>query len=83
MKWLEFLSRVFRDYADDDAIVWRDEARSYAWLSEQIAAWRQRLVADGVRSGTVVLLDADFSPHAVALFLALMERGCIDRKSVV
>ena len=74
---IAFLEAVFRECPDADAIVWRDEAYSYAWLLERLGSWRARLEEEDVTVGAVVLIRADFSPNAVALFLALLERGCV------
>ena len=71
------LERVFAEKADAEAIIWRDTSHSYRWLAEALARAGDALAASGVASGAVVMLDADFSPRAVALLLALVRRGCI------
>ncbi len=60
-----------------DALIWHERSFSYAWLRERIDHWLQRLEIEGVAAGTVTALEADFSPNAIALFLALVERGCV------
>lgn len=77
MTHIDFLTRVFEEHADSDALIWRDESYSYGWLLERLVHWRARLEADGVAPGNVTSLEADFSPEAITLFLALIERGCI------
>ncbi len=72
-----FLTRVFEQYREDDAIVWNDKAYSYAWLINRTRNWRRELTTEGIRPGHVVILEADFSPESVALFLALTENGCV------
>ena len=72
-----FLLEVFEKCRDDDAIIWRDQAYSYGWLLGRIEELRQQLEDSGLDSGTVVALEADYSPHVIALFLALLERGCM------
>jgi acyl-CoA synthetase (AMP-forming)/AMP-acid ligase II len=57
--------------------VWRDREVTYGWLDEEIDRWSQWLTVQQADSGAVVSLEADFSPTAVALFLALMERNCV------
>jgi long-chain acyl-CoA synthetase len=71
---IDFLLEVFERHALDEAIVWHDRAFTYAWLLEHIETCRQRL---DVEEGTVVAVEADFSPAGVALFLTLIERGAI------
>ncbi len=74
---IEFLCDVFKQHAADEAVVWKDEPYTYGWLLEQLDVWRARLDEEQIEPGTVTMLEADFSPSAVALFLALAERGCI------
>ena len=74
---IEFLRTVFRSHSGNDAIVWRDQTFSYGWLTEAIDRWTERLDKEGVKPGAVVSLEADYSPNAVALMLALVGRGCV------
>lgn len=74
---IEFLLKVFEQHCADHALVWRDQAYSYAWMLERVAFWRARIHAERVAPGTVTFIEADFSPNAVALFLALLEAQCI------
>ncbi len=72
-----FLTAVFEQCRPDDAIVWKDQAYSYAWLLERTDHWREWLRGRKVEPGSVIALEGDFSPNAVALFLALLDEGCI------
>ncbi|HXF86665.1 MAG TPA: fatty acid--CoA ligase family protein [Anaerolineales bacterium] len=74
---IEFLLKVFKENANDDAIIWRDRSFSYQWLHERVLEWQQALIKNNVLPGSVVILEADFSPNAIALFLALIEQCCI------
>lgn len=73
---IDFLLSVFDDHADAEAMIWRSQSFSFAWFSESLRQWRHRLKNEAV-SGCVVSLEADFSPNAVTLLLALIEQGCI------
>jgi acyl-coenzyme A synthetase/AMP-(fatty) acid ligase len=73
----QFLIDRFRANADRDAIVWRDRSFSYGWLADAVEAWAERLDSGSVPAGAVVSLEADFSPNAVALLLALVDRSTI------
>ena len=75
--FIDFLLRVFEEHEADDAIVWRAHTRTYRWLLDRIHQWRHDLHAQAVAAGTVVAVEGDFSPNAVALFLALSERGAV------
>jgi acyl-coenzyme A synthetase/AMP-(fatty) acid ligase len=72
---IDFLLEVFRENASKDALIWRDRAVSYGWLADAVVRWTADLGEHGVERGTVVSLEADFSPTAVALLLALAARG--------
>ncbi len=75
--FVDFLREVWRAHQERDAIIWRGDSYSYGWLLERFSHWTQRLAAESLEPGAVVILEADFSPNAVALFLALAERSCI------
>ena len=72
-----FLLDVFQAHEAHDAIVWRDGVFSFGWLAEAVQRWIRRLEASVVTPGSVVSLEADFSPSAISLMLALMEHRCI------
>ena len=74
---IEFLTDVFAENADTEAIAWRGEVVNYGWLHDRVNAWRETLSREGVSTGTVVALEADFSPNSVAAFLALVDAGAI------
>src|SRR5438046_8145904 len=75
--FLEFLFVVFRANARAEAVIWRDQSFSYGELLTRTELWRSYLQKNDVTNGTVVAIDADFSPNAIALMLALIETGCI------
>jgi long-chain acyl-CoA synthetase len=74
---IDFLVNIFQENQDQEAIVWQDRIYSYGWLLERLQYWRGLLDAKGVEPGRVSILEADFSPNAVALFLALLDRNSI------
>jgi acyl-CoA synthetase (AMP-forming)/AMP-acid ligase II len=75
--YIDFLIERFRTNPTSDALVWRDQRFSYGWMADAVERWTRSLDEQGVARGAVVSLEADFSPNAVALLLALVERGCI------
>lgn len=75
--YIDFLLEAFDANQTKDAVVWRGQAYSYGWLSRAIDSWKGRLLAAAVAPGAVVSLEADFSPNAIALLLALVEHGCV------
>jgi long-chain acyl-CoA synthetase len=74
---IDFLLEVFREKRSADAIVWNEQVYTYDWLLDRIEDWRAKIDGENLDPGTVVLLEADFSPNSVALFLALADRRCI------
>src|SRR5262245_21712725 len=74
---IQFILDVFKENKQDDAIIWRDQTYAYEWLYDRVLEWRSELVKQSVASGSVVILEGDFSPNAVALFIVLIEHSCI------
>ncbi len=75
--FVDFLKTVFEAHKAAEAIICRDQVRSYGWLLERLAHWEMQAAAAGVMPGQVVCIEADFSPESVTLFLALTELGAI------
>lgn len=74
---IQFMLDRFQSHPDDDAIIWSDQRYSYGWLVNAIDGWMRQLDEQNVPRGAVVSLEADFSPNAIALLLALIDRDCI------
>lgn len=74
---IEFLLDVFEAEQNEDAIVWQDRKVTYSWLLARVQYWQDQLALAKIPKGAVVVLEADFAPNAVALFLALIERRCV------
>jgi len=75
--FIDFMLQKFEHNKSKDAIVWNDKAYSYGWLLERIQNWKEKLKKRSIPKGSVVILEGDFSPNAVALFLCLLEHSCI------
>lgn len=73
---LSFLHDRFDQVADRPALVSGGATFTYRQLGDAIAQWRSTLRAENLRQ-RVVTLEADFSPNAAALLLALWEESCI------
>lgn len=71
-----FLDR-FQNVAQEEALIWRDQAFLYQDLLGLIAYWQQQLTQHGIKEGAVVGLQGTFSPDAVALLFALLQQNCI------
>jgi long-chain acyl-CoA synthetase len=74
---LDFLWQRFADNLDDDALIWRNATYSYGWLQAAVGRWQRFIQKQQTAPGTVVALEAGYSPEAVALFLALLEGNCV------
>jgi long-chain acyl-CoA synthetase len=72
---LGFLLDEFRSRRDAEALVWQDRSFTYGHLADRVTELGQALDAAAVPAGAVVSLEADFSPNAVALLLAIVRRG--------
>lgn len=74
---IDFLLESFKKNSDREAIVWKGQSFTYQWLLDRLNHWRQTIQSEGIEPGTVVTLEGDFSPNAVALFLASAEAKTI------
>ena len=74
---VDFLRDTWRSYKNDDAIIWNEESYSYGWLLDRLVFWNEKIAAEQIARGKVTILNGDFSPNAVALFIALAAHGCI------
>ena len=74
---VEFLLERFARHPDREAIIWRDQAYTYAWLLDRVRQSEALIKSSTVPCGAVVTIEADFSPSSVALFLALARHRCV------
>jgi long-chain acyl-CoA synthetase len=74
---VSWLIERFRAVPDEPALVFRDEPSSYGQLLELMEFWAAELPRHGVGTGSSVLIEGGFSPHAVALLLSLARLGAI------
>jgi len=75
--FLDFLFDVFRANAGAEAIVWKNRSFTYGELLDRTEHWRGYLQKNDVTTGTVTAIEADFSPNAITLMLALIKAGCV------
>lgn len=75
--FIDFLRQRFGEAGDAAALVWREQEYTYKYLLDEVDNWAAYLADNGLAEGSVVSLEADFSPRAIALMLALIERGCV------
>ncbi len=64
-------------WASHPAIVWHDHPYTYHDLLSRIKTWHDILDHHDVGPGQVVTIEGDYSPNAVSLLLALIERNDI------
>ncbi len=74
---LSWLVAKFEQAQDRPALIWRDQTSSYGWLRRRIDYWLCQLGGPSALAGRVVALEADYSPDAVALLLALAHARAI------
>jgi long-chain acyl-CoA synthetase len=74
---IEFLLERFRGHAGDEAIVFRDRSHTFQELLDGIAAARAEHAAHGIGPGSLVALEADFSPRGIAHLLGLLGSGAV------
>lgn len=75
--FIDFLLEQFNRNAEKDALIWHNEAYSYGRILDLFESWKLKLEMEKLPNGSVVALDADFSPSSIALLLALIESKSI------
>jgi long-chain acyl-CoA synthetase len=75
--FIDFLMEQFKRNADKNALIWNNEAYSYGRLLDLFEIWKQKMEQENLPEGSVVALDADFSPVSIALLFALIKTKCI------
>ncbi|MEW9052635.1 MAG: fatty acid--CoA ligase family protein [Neobacillus sp.] len=75
--YIDFLLERFKINADKQALIWKNEVYSYGKMHELIDNLSLELENEELPEGSIVALDADFSPTSIALLLALIEKKCI------
>lgn len=75
--FIDFMLEAFEKHRENEAIVWKDQIYHYEWLLDRFDYWKEQIQINNISCGTVVIIEADFSPNAIALFLALLDRACI------
>ena len=73
---IDFFLEQFRKNANNEAMVWKDKIYTYQELLGYVENDLKKL-REQISVPLVVSVEADFSPHAAALLLALVELGCI------
>jgi len=74
---IDFLFNKFHQFKDKEAIIFKNRSYSYGWLIDRISYWQKEIASRRIKAGSISILEADFSPDSVALFLALAQQKCI------
>ncbi len=75
--YIDFLIKKFQKNKNKNAIVWNDKYYTYEWLHDRYIFWIKELKKNNLKEGSVVIVEADFSPNSVSLMLAIIEYNCI------
>ena len=75
--FVDFLIKGFAENIKSKAIAWDNREFDYHWLLDKYKFWKEELKSSQITSGTVVILEGDFTPNSVALLLVLIEVGSI------
>jgi long-chain acyl-CoA synthetase len=75
--FIDFMIDRFKRNSDKEALIWNNEAFTYGRMLELFQNWKRKLEDERLPKGSVVAIDADFSPASIALLLALIESKSI------
>lgn len=70
-----FLLEDFRNYGNQTAIIWKDQAVTYAHILDRIDYWVNTF--NTKYTSRIVGLESDFSPETIAMLFALIESSAI------
>lgn len=65
----------FKFFGSNIAVIWENTPFSYSHILDRISYWRNNLTY--IQSGTIVGLEGDFSPEAIAILFVLIENRAI------
>ncbi len=74
---IDHLLNIIETNGELEVMVWKSKTYTYSWLSKAIKDWNNFLEVKKIKPGSVVMLQGDFSPNAVALLIALIKLNCI------
>src|SRR5260370_32991123 len=77
MHFLDHLMNVLRANPRKAAVIWGGRGSRFAGFCEVVSRRDSLLEESGVKPGSVVSVESDFSPDAIGLLLALVRRSCI------
>jgi long-chain acyl-CoA synthetase len=75
--FITFLIDVMKQNQDNDAIIWADTTIKYRRILEKYNFWIDNFKKNKIKKGSVVIVEADFSPSSISLLIALIDCGCI------
>ena len=75
--FIDFLLEVFERNQPSEAMVWKHRSYTYGMLLTKTREWQAKIEELAIPAGAVVIVEAEYSPTAIALLLALVSRGVI------
>ena len=75
--YIDFFLNTFNENSHRNAIIWNRRAYSYEWLIKTYQLWLDKLNDFISHNGTIVIIEADFSPNSIALLFALIEKNAV------
>ncbi len=73
----DYFRTVFQKKLGREVLNWGGKTYYYDWLLQQIEYWSRIVTSKNIKPGTVVILNADYSPNSIALLFALINHNCI------
>ena len=62
---INFLTQTFHQNLNKNAIIWNELVFSFQWLLNQIKFWVNSIEDLDLHPGSVIGLEADFSPNSI------------------
>lgn len=74
---VDFLIEILKKEKEKDAIIWKNNIFNYEWLLKKISYFNENLTKQNIKTGSVVIIESDFSPNTIAVLISLIEMSCI------
>ena len=77
MNPLNYFEKKFKQNKNQTAIIWKSSTFTYETLLKKIHEIESHLDSLSIKSGTVILIEGDFSPVCISYIFALIKKRCI------
>jgi long-chain acyl-CoA synthetase len=75
--FIDLIKDSFKSNPNHTALIWNNIEFNNSHLSKLLDTWIKKIIEYNIPQGSVISIEGDYSPNAIALILALIELKCI------